>query len=128
MPSSQFIAAQDGLILHVRSYGSPAAPRLPVVCLPGLTRTEADFEALATGLAEDTERPRHVIALDYRGRGQSEYDLNPANYSLGVELSDLLRVLAALNLDRAIFIGTSRGGILIMLLGVARPGAIGGVV
>jgi pimeloyl-ACP methyl ester carboxylesterase len=128
MPSSQFIAARDGLSLHVRRYGAPLAPRLPVLCLPGLTRTEADFEALATGLAEDTERPRHVIALDYRGRGQSGYDRNPANYSLEVELSDLLTVLAALNLGRAVFIGTSRGGILTMLLGVARPGAIGGVV
>src|SRR3954471_8969456 len=128
MPSSQFIAAQDGLSLHVRSYGTPLAPRLPVVCLPGLTRTEADFQALATDLAQDTERPRRVIALDYRGRGQSEYDRNPANYSLGVELSDLLTVLGALNLGRAVFIGTSRGGILTMLLGVARPGAIGGVV
>jgi pimeloyl-ACP methyl ester carboxylesterase len=128
MPSSQFIAAQDGLSLHVRSYGPPVAPRLPVVCLPGLTRTEADFRALATGLAEDTERPRQVIALDYRGRGQSEYDRNPTNYSLNVELSDLLTVLATLNLSRAVFIGTSRGGILTMLLGVARPGAIGGVV
>src|SRR4051794_1224772 len=128
MPSSQFIAAQDGLSLHVRSYGTPLAPRLPVVCLPGLTRTEADFQALATDLAQDTERPRHVIALDYRGRGQSGYDRNPANYSLGVELADLLTVLAALNLGRAVFIGTSRGGILTMLLGVTRPGAIGGAV
>jgi pimeloyl-ACP methyl ester carboxylesterase len=128
MPTSQFIAAQDGLSLHIRCYGAPLTPRLPVVCLPGLTRTEADFEALATALAQDTERPRPVIALDYRGRGQSEYDRNPANYSLGVELSDLLRVLAALNLGRAVFIGTSRGGILTMLLGAARPGAIGGVV
>jgi pimeloyl-ACP methyl ester carboxylesterase len=128
MPSSQFIAAQDGLILHVRSYGSPEAPRLPVVCLPGLTRTEADFEALATGLSEDAERPRHVFALDYRGRGRSEYDRNPANYSLKVELSDVLTVLAALKLGRAVFIGTSRGGILTMLLGVARPSAVSGVV
>ena len=87
MPSSQFIIARDGLSLHVRRYGGPLAPRLPVLCLPGLTRTEADFEALATGLAEDTERPRHVIALDYRGRGQSGYDRNPANDSLDVELS-----------------------------------------
>jgi pimeloyl-ACP methyl ester carboxylesterase len=128
MPSSYFITAQDGLRLHVCAYGPRTAERLPVVCLPGLARTAADFHALATSLAGDTEQPRHVIALDYRGRGGSEYDRNPANYKLEVELSDVLAVLTALGVGRAAFIGTSRGGILTMLLGVVRPGAIAGVV
>jgi pimeloyl-ACP methyl ester carboxylesterase len=128
MPSSHFITSQDGLSLHVCAYGERTAQALPVVCLPGLARTAADFDALATGLAGDAERPRRVIALDYRGRGRSEYDPNPANYNLEVELSDLLAVLTALGMGRAVFVGTSRGGILTMLLGVVRPSAIGGVV
>ena len=114
--------------LHAREYGSRIASALPVVCLPGLARTAADFETLAEALAGDERRPRRVIALDYRGRGQSEYDRDPAHYNFQVELADLLAVLAALDAARAILIGTSRGGILAMLLAAVRPTAIAGVV
>lgn len=127
-PSSHFITAQDGLKLHVRVYGARTATALPVVCLPGLARTSADFDPLATALAGNTEHPRCVLAIDYRGRGLSDYDSNADNYSLPVELADLLTVLAALEIGRAVFVGTSRGGLITMLLGVARPAAIAGVV
>src|SRR5664279_820174 len=126
--TSTFVSAPDGLRLHARCYGARSAPALPVVCLPGLGRTAADFETLAEALAGDERRPRRVIALDYRGRGQSEYDRDPAHYNFQVELADLLAVLAALDAARAILIGTSRGGILAMLLAAVRPSAIAGVV
>ena len=126
--TSQFVTVQDGLRLHVRCWGSRTAAALPVVCLPGLARTSADFEVLAAALAGDARTPRRVIALDSRGRGKSDYDRNPANYSLPVELADLLSVLTALAIARAAFIGTSRGGILIMLLAAVRPTAIAGCV
>ena len=149
-PTSIFISAPDGLRLHVSSYGSRSASALPVVCLPGLARTAADFDALADALAGDppslrfggrvsnpaialatagdTARPRHVIALDYRGRGQSEYDRDPARYNFQVELADVLAIITALDATPAIFIGTSRGGILAMLLAAVRPSVIAGVV
>ena len=64
-----------------------------------------------------------MLALDYRGRGRSDYDRNPDNYTLAVELADLLAVLTALDVGRAVFVGTSRGGLLTMLLAHRPPGA-----
>jgi pimeloyl-ACP methyl ester carboxylesterase len=127
-PASTFVTAQDGLALHVRSHGPRSCAALPVVCLPGLARTAADFETLAAELASDSKAPRRVVALDSRGRGRSDYDRNSENYSLPVELADLIAVLTALGIARAVFVGTSRGGILAMLLAAARPTAIAGCV
>src|SRR5436309_8692747 len=66
--ASVFVTGTDGLRLHVRSYGSRVASALPVVCLPGLARTAADFHPLAVALAANPAKPRLVLALDYRGR------------------------------------------------------------
>jgi pimeloyl-ACP methyl ester carboxylesterase len=98
------------------------------VCLPGLARTAADFHPLAAALAADPAKPRHVLALDYRGHGQSKYDRNPNNYALPVALADLSAVLTELNIAPATFIGTSYGGLLAMMLAVSRPAAIAGVI
>src|SRR5216117_1660734 len=94
---------------------------LPVVCLPGLARTAADFHPLAVALAADPAKPRLVLALDYRGHGRSEYDRNPDNYTLPVALADVSAVLIALEIAPAIFLGTSYGGLLAMMLAVRRP-------
>jgi pimeloyl-ACP methyl ester carboxylesterase len=125
---SIFVSAPDGLRLHALCRGSRSAPALPVICLPGLARTADDFDALADALASDATHARRVIALDYRGRGQSGYDRDPAHYNFQVELADVLAVLTALDALPAVFIGTSRGGILTMLLAAVRPTAIAGVV
>jgi pimeloyl-ACP methyl ester carboxylesterase len=122
------VSAPDGLKLNVRSYGPRLASAVPVVCLPGLARTAADFHVLATALAADPTDPRRVLALDYRGRGESEYDRNPDNYVLPVEFADLMAVLTALNVAQAVFIGTSRGGLLAMMLAAARPTVIAGAI
>jgi pimeloyl-ACP methyl ester carboxylesterase len=126
-PESLFVTAPDGLRLHVRAYGAASA-RLPILCLPGLTRTEADFETLAIRFASDAGRPRRVYALDYRGRGRSEHDPDWQNYDPRVELADVMAVTTALGLARAIFVGTSRGGILTMLLASVQPTLIAGAV
>ena len=122
---SVFVSAPDGLRLHVREYGARST-YTAAVCLPGLTRTVADFAVLAPALAESG--PRRVICLDARGRGRSEYDRNPENYNLLVELGDVVAVLTALAVGRAVFIGSSRGGLVTMQLGVAHQTAIAGVV
>src|SRR5262249_42952179 len=126
--ASIFVTALDGLSLHVRKYGSHVASALPVVCLPGLARTAADFHLLATALAADPANPRLVLALDYRGHGQSQYDRNPKNYAIRVALADLSTVLAAFEITSAIFIGTSFGGVLAMMVAVLPPAAVAGVI
>lgn len=125
---SVFVTAQDGLRLHVREYGTRIAGGLAVVCLPGLTRTAEDFDELARALAYTGPQERRVIAIDSRGRGLSDYDRNPENYNPAVELGDVVTVLTALEIGPAVFVGSSRGGILTMLLGVAHPTAVAGAV
>lgn len=123
-----FVSAGDGLKLHARVWGAEHRKALPVVCLPGLSRSVADFDELATALANDAIRPRRVLALDYRGRGASAYDRDPQNYNVGVELADVIAVVTALEAIPAVYVGTSRGGLLTMLLAAARPTLIAGAV
>ncbi len=128
--TSRFVPASDGLRLHYRDVGRGAAGALPVVCLPGLTRTTADFDVLAAHLAGGGAGgpPRRVLSLDYRGRGGSDHDPHPENYSVPVEAGDVLAVLADAGVDGAVFVGTSRGGLIAMVLSGVRPGLVRGAV
>ncbi len=118
----------DGLRLHVAEYGDPISPWLPVVCIPGLSRSARDFHDLAVHLSTHRHRPRRVLAFDLRGRGGSEWDKDVAHYTPLIEMQDVLDGMAALGVGRAIVVGTSRGGIIAMLIAVARPSALAGVV
>jgi pimeloyl-ACP methyl ester carboxylesterase len=120
---SVFTTSFDGLKLFARVYGKPSS-LLPVIGLPGLARTSEDFHELALMLRHD----RQVITLDYRGRGHSDYDPDWRHYDIRIEYNDVLNVLTALGVHQAIFAGTSRGGLITMALGAARPSLIKGVV
>lgn len=115
---SHFISASDGLKLYVREYGDALSSRTPILCLAGLTRNSQDFSVLAEALAA---RGHRVIAPDYRGRGRSDRDPDAARYDIPVELDDVFAVCAALGVDQAAIIGTSRGGLLAMAMGAAKP-------
>ena len=120
-------SSTDGLKLHARVYGAPNG-RLPVICLPGLTRNAADFHELAIHLSSHPEQPRQVVAFDYRGRGRSAYDPNWRNYDVLIETGDILAGLTALDIAHGAFIGTSRGGLIVMVLAAMRPAALKAVV
>jgi pimeloyl-ACP methyl ester carboxylesterase len=126
--ASHYFSAPDGLRLHALAAGPRDADRLPAVCLPGLARTAEDFRELIEALAFDRKRPRRVLALDARGRGKSAHDPDPTNYAVPVELGDVLALLDSQGIGRAVFIGTSRGGILTMAMGAARPRAVAGAI
>lgn len=123
-----FVSASDGLRLFARDYGPDFGDALPVVCLPGLARTSEDFHDLAVALCTDADRPRRVLSLDYRGRGRSEWDRDWRNYDVRVEANDVLQVLTAAGIEKAIFVGTSRGGLITMALSAIRPTLLGGAV
>ncbi len=120
--------SRDGLRLYARHYPVPGSLRRPAVCLAGLTRNSRDFHDLATALARPDETGRDVFCLDYRGRGRSQNDPNWKNYSVLVELNDALDFMTMKGLDRAAVVGTSRGGLVAMLMAVLRPSAIGAAV
>jgi pimeloyl-ACP methyl ester carboxylesterase len=122
----RFWTAPDGLRLHARDYAAASGPaRAPVVCLHGLTRNARDFEALAPHIAA---KGRRVLALDVRGRGRSAWDPQPVRYVPAVYAADVLALLDALAISKAVFVGTSMGGLITMVLGAFRPAAVAGAV
>lgn len=121
-------ASFDDLKLNVRHYPAPDERFRSVICLPGLTRNGRDFTTLATYLAKHPETPRNVYCIDYRGRGRSQHDPNWRNYTPFIELLDVLDFLTLRGLHRVGIVGTSRGGIIAMLMAALRPTAMGPVV
>lgn len=122
------ITARDGLRLHARGYGDRLSDATPVLCLAGLTRNASDFHELAMHLASAEGGSRYVLCLDMRGRGGSEWDRDWRNYSLLVEADDVQHALAACGMRDVFVVGTSRGGLLTMVLACARPGVLAGAV
>jgi pimeloyl-ACP methyl ester carboxylesterase len=112
------IATADGPRVYTRDYAAEASHRLPVICLHGLTRNSADFEAVAPRIAT---LGRRVIVIDARGRGKSDNDPEPARYRADTYVGDVMRVMDTLNVSRAVFLGTSMGGIMTMIAAVMAP-------
>jgi pimeloyl-ACP methyl ester carboxylesterase len=121
-------ASFDDLRLHARHYPVAEGGARPAVCLPGLTRNARDFHYLASYLCNHPHRPRPVYCLDYRGRGASQHDRRWENYTPFIELIDTLDFMTAQGLHQAAIIGTSRGGIIAMMMAALRPTAMGVVV
>ncbi|WP_309664094.1 alpha/beta hydrolase [Tabrizicola sp.] len=110
-----FLAA-DGCALAYSDKGEGLA----LLCLPGLTRTMADFDYLMPHLP-----PCRVIRMDYRGRGDSGWT-GAETYTVAQEAKDALALLDHLGVAKAAILGTSRGGLIGMLLGaVARDRMLG---
>jgi pimeloyl-ACP methyl ester carboxylesterase len=123
-----FYESFDDLRLYARHYPAPDERFRSVLCLPGLTRNARDFHTLGTYLSTHPEKPRNVYCLDYRGRGGSQHDSNWRNYVPYTELMDVLDFLTVQGLHRVGIVGTSRGGIIAMMMAALRPTAMGAVV
>ena len=87
---------------------------LPLLCLPGLTRSMADFT-----YAKPHLRGR-IIRMDCRGRGASSWS-GAASYTVAQEAQDALALMDHLGLRRFAVLGTSRGGLIGMMLAHLAP-------
>lgn len=117
---------EGGIALYARDYPrSGGAARVPVVCIHGLTRNSGDFEDVAPWIAA---QGRRVIAVDVRGRGRSGRDPDPKRYHPAVYANDMLALFDAAGIARAVFIGTSMGGIITMAIAAKRLRAIAAAV
>lgn len=119
--SDRYWNSPDGLRLHYRDYDGPR-DRPPILCIPGLTRNARDFEPVAERFAGEWR----LLAVDLRGRGLSDQDPVKANYVPQTYAADLLKLLDQLGIADAVFIGTSLGGIVTMVMAMTDNERIAG--
>lgn len=119
--------AADGTRIVATLHGPERTGHAPVLCLPGLTRNARDFTVLAEAIAGDPLKPRTVVAVDFRGRGRSDA-APPETYRPDVEAADVVAGLDALGIAKAAVVGTSRGGIVAMILAATVGERVGPVV
>jgi pimeloyl-ACP methyl ester carboxylesterase len=115
-------SSSDGLSLYARDYAAGSGPaRLPVIAIHGLTRNSADFDTIAPLIAQSGRR---VLAVDIRGRGQSDRAPDPMTYQPQVYAQDVLALMRDLGIERAVFLGTSMGGLITMALAAIKSKVI----
>ncbi len=121
------IDISGGIKMRYRRY--PGGDMTPVICIHGLTRNASDFEDVAPLISARTQdRGRDVYVVSLRGRGTSDRDPNVHNYHPFVYRDDILALLDKEGIDAAIFVGTSLGGIVSMLVNEKAGDRVAGVV
>ncbi len=122
------VRVYDGLQIYGRHYPAPGSKRRPLVCLAGLTRNSRDFHDLAAALSGESEAARPVYTVDTRGRGHSDFSKDWRQYAVPVEMLDVQDFMASQHLHDAAVLGTSRGGLIAMVLAAVQPSLIGTVI
>ncbi|GAA4714177.1 alpha/beta hydrolase [Sphingomonas lutea] len=118
--ADEYYTVRDGLRLHYRDYPGGSDDLPPLLCLHGLTRNARDFAHLA-----ERYSPKHrVLVLEFRGRGDSEWDPDSARYNPLTYAGDVIELLDHLGLRQAIFVGTSLGGLVTMAVAALAPDRI----
>ncbi|MBV8773289.1 MAG: alpha/beta hydrolase [Deltaproteobacteria bacterium] len=110
---SQFVTI-NGVRLHYLDYGQIGQPAL--ICIHGLSGNAHNFDALAPHLVGSY----HVIAIDVRGRGDSQW-ASADEYNQSTYVSDLAGLIDRLQFSRVTLIGTSMGGAIAMLYAGGLP-------
>ncbi len=94
-----------------REWGDPQNPRV-LVCVHGLTRCARDFDRLAEAMCD---RYR-VVCPDVAGRGDSGWLADPMLYQLPQYASDMVTLVARLDVEQVDWVGTSMGALIGMAL------------
>ncbi len=114
---------RDGLSLYYRDYAGPEG-RTPVLCLAGSTSNSRSFDDFAPHVAAT----RRVLTMDWRGHGNSDWDPDENNYGFQTDADDVVEFLRHVGVPKVVIVGTSRGGIIGMVLGLSNPEVLAGVV
>jgi esterase len=112
-PTDHFVTV-NGLRLHYLDYGHSAGP--PLLLLHGLSGHAHTFDAVAPHLVDRY----HVLSLDVRGRGDSDWAPD-GDYGFPAYVADVAGLCAVLGFGRVTLVGTSMGGLIILLLAASRP-------
>jgi esterase len=119
-PADRTVTA-NGLRLHYLEWGPPQGPA--IVCVHGYTSSADAFNALARRLADRF----HVLAMDVRGHGESQW--SPAQaYEYADQAGDLAAFADLLVPQPFVLIGTSMGGIISMAYAERWSGRLRGLV
>lgn len=94
-----------------QEWGDPANDRT-LICVHGLTRVSNDFDALAQAMANDYR----IICPDVVGRGRSGHLRDPQYYRVPQYVSDMVTLIARLDVTSVDWFGTSMGGVIGMAL------------
>lgn len=125
-PRSGFVKslASDGFYrVHYREWGDPDNPRV-LVCAHGLTRNATDFDDIASALCDDYR----VLAIDYPGRGQSDWLRNKLDYQFPTYVAASCALIARSGAEQVDWLGTSMGGLIAMNLAALPDCPIGKLV
>lgn len=127
-PRLRFVNCLDTTGLHRMAYwewDGPSADAPVLVCVHGLSRQGRDFDALARVL----QGRWRVICPDVVGRGRSDWLRQPAGYQIPTYVSDMVALLARLDVEQVDWVGTSMGGLVgLGLASLPRPEGAPGVI
>ena len=115
----------EQMAVHV---SGPLLDRLPVVCLAGYHRNMADWGEFVRLGAQALRDAHPFILIDFKGRGRSSNRAQMGSYSSLNDASDVIEIMRALAVDRALFVGQGYGGQVLMALAAQKPGLIAGSV
>jgi pimeloyl-ACP methyl ester carboxylesterase len=113
----------NGVRLHVEVHGQPAQ-RLPVLLTHGYGSSSAMWRPNVDALSAD----RQVVTWDVRGHGHTVTPTIESLYTHEAAVGDLLAVLDALEIDKAVMGGLSLGGFLSLAFCVSHPERVGALV
>lgn len=120
-PRLRFVNCLDATGLHRMAYwdwAGPSADAPVLVCVHGLSRQGRDFDALARAMSD---RYR-VVCPDVVGRGRSDWLRQPSGYQIPAYVSDMVALLARLDVEQVDWVGTSMGGLIgLGLASLPRP-------